>query len=310
MLHGQPSRAEGQKEHANKESPGEDELERQREPPRNILLAGAQMAMGGAVVEGAVWEVPIGLGNPVGLALASADEVHTIVQPESNGGTDGNRELLQRDKTTTQLGRRDLSLVKRDDHRKHADTKTTDNTTSKKMVRLRSGKLQASPGSEDEHGNHHGVLAGDGIGQPPTEEGAGPGAELEGGDEPALDGRAHEVGELGLEVLHDQDGGHDALVVAVHAAADAGEGAGHEDVRVLQHAHDAVLLGRGRAADGRLACHGSSGDHVVVFESEAGGWELGRGVRVVTYPTYLKVEGPRATLLSLGFSLVNELLTR
>lgn len=263
VLHGKPSRAEWQEEHSNKEGPGEDELERQGEPPRDVLLARAQVTMRRVVVEGAVLEIPIGLRDSVGFALAATDKVHTIVEPESNGGTDGDGKLLQRDEPTAELRGRDLSLVERDHHGEHADSETPNDTAREEVVGLCRGELEAGAGGEDDDSDHHGVLARDGIGQPAAEEGTGPGAELEGGDEPALDGRAHQVRELGLEVLHDQDRGHDALVVAVHAAADAGEGAGHEDVRVLEHAHDAVLLVGGSAADGRLAGHSSSCDHLV-----------------------------------------------
>lgn len=218
--------------------------------------------MGGIVVERAIREVPICLGDSIRLALTPTDEVHAIVQPESNCSTDGDGKLLQRDETTTQLGRRDLGLVERDDHAEHADSETTNDTTGEEVVGLGGGELQTGTGGEDDDCNHHGVLAGDGVGEPAAEEGTGPGAELEGGDQPPLDGRAHEVGKLGLEVLHDEDGRHDALVVAVHAATDTCEGAGHEDIGVLQHTHDAVLLCSSSAADGRLASHGSSSDHV------------------------------------------------
>lgn len=223
------------------------------------------MTVGRVVVERAILEVPIGFGDSVRLAFAATDKMHAIVQPESNGGTNSDRKLLQRDEATTELRRRNLSLVERDYHGKHPNPETPNDTSREEVVRLGGSKLEACSCSKNDDGNHHSVLAGDGIGQPPAEEGTGPGAELEGGNEPSLYCGPHQVGELGLEVLHDQDGGHDALVVAVHAAADAGKGAGHEDVRILQHAHDAVLLVGGRAADGRLAGHSSSSDHIVLL---------------------------------------------
>lgn len=253
VLHGEPTRGEGEEEHADEQDPGEEHLEGQGEPPGDILLARTQVTRGGLVVEGAVAGVPVALGDVVGLALGPTDEVEAVVDPEGDGGTQGDGQLLQGDETTAQLGGCDLGLVEGDHHGEHTDADTTDDPTGKQHLGVLGRALQAGAKGEDDDGDVHGVFAGDAVGEVPTEQGTEPGTELEGGHQPALDGVAHQVGELGLKVLHDEDRGHGALVVAVHDTTQGRKGTRGEDIWVLQHTDETMLLVLRSPADGRLA---------------------------------------------------------
>lgn len=159
------------------------------------------MTVGGLVVEGAIGQVPLVLGDVVWLALGAANLGETVVEPKGNGGADSDGQLLQRDEGATELWGRNLGLVKGDDHGEHADTHTTNDTTREKHTGVLGRTLQAGSEGEDEDGKVHRVLAGDAVGEETTAEGAEPGTKFKSSNEPTLDGVAHEAGELGLKVL-------------------------------------------------------------------------------------------------------------
>ena len=214
VLHHQPTRGEGEVEHAEEEDPGGDDLQSQRQTPGNGLLAETGVAVGNGDVEGAVGEVRV--GDTFGVALVAANKLHAVVEPEGNGGTDGDGKLLQGNERSTQLGRSNLSLVKRDDHTEHTNADTTDDTTSKEVGGGLSTSLQTSTKSEDHDSNHHGVLSGDSVREDTVNQSTGPSTKLKSRHQPTLNGGAHEQGEVVLEVLHDQNRTHDTLIVTVH----------------------------------------------------------------------------------------------
>lgn len=187
--------------------------------------------------------------------------MHAIIQPEGDAGPDGDGELLERDERPSQLGWCDLSLIQRDHHAEHADPDAPDDTAGEEHPRVLGAGLETGAQGEDDHGHQHAVLAGDAVGEVPVEEGAGPRAQLERGHQPALEPGLGEGREMGLEVLHDEDGAHHALVVAVHHAPERGEEAGHEDIGVMEHAYDAMLFVLVGASDDGLTVEGGFDHH-------------------------------------------------
>ena len=176
------------------------------------------------------------------VAMSATYEVKAKVQPEGNGGADGDGELLQRDQRSAQLRRCDLGLIQWDDHREHADAYSTNDASGEEIGRTLCTGLEASAKGEDDDGDEHRVLARDGVGQVAVDERTRPRTQLQRGHEPALDDGASQRREVGLKVLHDQNGAHDTLIVAVHHASQRREETGQEDVGVLEHAKDAMAL--------------------------------------------------------------------
>jgi hypothetical protein len=134
VLHHEPSRREGQEEHAEEQDPGGDELESERETPRDRLLSQAGVAMGEGLVEdaghgGSSHRKAI-VRDSSRIAVGASHEVKTVIEPESNGGADGDGELLERDQRATELGRGNLGLVEGNHHREHADAETANDSTS------------------------------------------------------------------------------------------------------------------------------------------------------------------------------------
>lgn len=137
-----------------------------------------------------------------------------------------------------------LGLIERNDHGEHANTETTNDTTSKEVCGRLSTGLQASTQGEDNDSNHHGVLSGDTISEETVDQRTSPSSKLQSSDQPTLNGRTLEGREVILEVLHDEDGTHNTLVITVHDTTQRGEETCHEDIGVLQHTRKTVRLVR------------------------------------------------------------------
>ena len=71
----------------------------------------------------------VGVCDASRVAVTTTDEVHSVVEPEGDAGSDCDGELLERHQGTAKLGRCDLSLVEGNNHGEHSDSNTTYNTT-------------------------------------------------------------------------------------------------------------------------------------------------------------------------------------
>lgn len=112
---------------------------------------------------------------------------------------------------------------------------------------------QARSHREDDDGNHHAILSRDFVRQVTVEQRSCPGAQFQRGHQPALDYGALKFGEGGLKVLHDENGAHDALVVAVHQTTQGSKGTSHENVGVSHHSHNSMCFLRTSPPKGGLA---------------------------------------------------------
>lgn len=96
-----PSRAEWKEECSNGQDQGRQALKRKRKSPRN----------GALTISGAT------------------DVLSTIIEPERNHDSDSNAKLLQGDQATTQIWRGELTEIERDNHGKHTNGKTSNESS-------------------------------------------------------------------------------------------------------------------------------------------------------------------------------------
>jgi hypothetical protein len=133
------------------------------------------MAMRSVEIERAILRRRIAI-EACRVAVRPSDKMHTVIKPESDGGTNGDRELLQRDqraldmltmlvsvrsiiRLTSQMGRRDLRLIQWNDHTEHSYSNTTDDSAGEEVRRTLRSCLETSTDCEDDDSREHGVLA-------------------------------------------------------------------------------------------------------------------------------------------------------
>ena len=110
-----PTGREGHKDHSNKEDHARSQLQADGSQPRSVsLLAtfGASDEIGAAV-------------RPVSNYASSGWHGYILVDPEANHNAKGDSQLLCRDESTADLGRRHFGVVDRDNHGQATDAHTT-----------------------------------------------------------------------------------------------------------------------------------------------------------------------------------------
>lgn len=128
------------------------------------------------------------------VAVRPSDKVHTIVKPESYGGANGDRKLLQRDQRastmlawlasvfhtwcpsrpslTSQMGRRNLRLIQWNNHTEHPYSNTANNPARKEVRGTLRSRLQASTDRENDDSRKHSILPRNSISQISIEQSA------------------------------------------------------------------------------------------------------------------------------------------
>jgi hypothetical protein len=127
--------------------------------------------------------------------------------------------LLERDEGATDLGRAELGVVQRDNHRQRPNAEASDKATGKDVrVRTASGAGLDDNADDEEHaGDDDTKLATKTVGEDTVGENTDPGAELKNRGEQASEDWVGDALNTGcvLEVLHVEDLAEHALVVAI-----------------------------------------------------------------------------------------------
>lgn len=178
---------------------------------------------------------------------------------------------MSQDCSISQSSQDNLERIKKLWNTNHSNSKTAHNSTCEKHSRVLSAGLQARSDRENNDSNQHGVFSRDLVGKPTIEQRTGPSSEFESRHEPTLDSRSSQGRKVSLEILHDEDGAHNTLVITVHHTSERCETTCHEDVWVLQHANNAMLLVGIVATNNGLRL-----GRIVCFDSHngEGGWVM------------------------------------
>lgn len=156
----EPTWREGHEDHAHTEKDSRNELQAERQKPCGFLLCSA----------------------------CAPDKVCAVVDPETDHDTEGNGQLLETNKCTTYLRRRNLGVVHGNNHGERTDTHTGDETSGKDGVVAGADGCGLDYDTKDEDGNvdENGVFTGEDLSEETGVHGSEPGTKFENGDEPAL----------------------------------------------------------------------------------------------------------------------------
>ncbi|KAG9526877.1 sugar transporter, partial [Aureobasidium melanogenum] len=186
---------------------------RKNMPKKRTQAGTSSVAMGSIEIEFTITGVSNVVRHSSRVTVSTTSKVHSVICPECNGSPNSDGELLQRDQRTTKFRGRNLGLVKRNDHGEHPNTDAANDSASKKIGRTLSTSLDIEYLRE--------ILS---QSQP-------------------LNSAPNQAPSSSEATSHPwMDRSHDTLIITVHHTAKRGEGTGHEDIGVSDHANETACL--------------------------------------------------------------------